>query len=89
MFRATETEGTVYYNSLSQRRQITILAHITRDETMSSSDFPQILQSWPTQKHLNLLCRRSLILISSFLSFSPPTLASPVTSLLSHTLSDA
>lgn len=53
MFMATETEGAVFCNSLSQRRQITILAHITNDEAMSSSDFPQILQSWPIPKHLN------------------------------------
>lgn len=50
--------------TLSQKRQITILAHITSDEAMSSTDFPQILQSWPIPKLSALFYHRSFILIS-------------------------
>lgn len=68
--------------TLSQKRQITILAHITRDEAMSSTDFPQILQSWPIPKLSALFYHRSFILISLSFFF----LFFPLSSILGHIL---
>lgn len=50
----------------SQRRQLSLLAQVLRDETMSSGDFLQIQQPWPYQNAQLCLHHTSLITSLSF-----------------------
>lgn len=53
----------------SQWRQLSLLAQVLRDETMSSGDFLQIRQPWPYQNTQLCFHRTSLILSLSLFSF--------------------